>query len=174
MTGFHVLVPDEADPEVADRRPGAVDDLPDDRGDDQHREERRERRQGVERAVADAVGEVAGAAQDWRSAAAAASTRGSFPARRPRREGSSPLRHSSFTSCAPRRRTTSADTLYVNVVEPASTSARHWPARRRRKPPPRRRGATRSSTSTICPSRTGRRSRSRASRSTSTRTRSRR
>ena len=156
------------DPELLDRRPGALEDLPDDRRD----------RSAARAAPRAAVSAVAARRRrcgrrrarvrrrtDGAESAAAASTAASFPAAPPRREGLSPLRHTTFISCAPRRRrATRRDSLRVNVVEPSAVrhaepavARARWPSTAASAAPTAR---TSSSTSTTSRSPTATRSRS--------------
>ena len=80
-----LVVPDEAEPEELDRRPGAVGDAPDDREDDEDAEDRGERGQAVEQPVADAVADVPRARRARRRDRTRLPRAPAFQRRRPRR-----------------------------------------------------------------------------------------
>ena len=131
-------VPDEARSRTCwIARPRPVDHLPDDPGDDQQHDERGERRSrhGARRPRSGRGHAVSGAMPTARRGrtSAEASTRDSFPASSGQREGLSPLRHITFTSCAPGGVGTRATLDQVNVVEPPHSDAPAAGRRRREK-----------------------------------------
>ena len=120
------LVPDEGDPELADRRPGTVDDLVDEKADEADRAEGGDTRDDAKGRVAEPVGRAAP-----RSRARGLQRRGGPPSpgsitiRPAVRRGRSPPRHQIFTSSRPCRSHAKArlETMTIGVARSRSPRA---------------------------------------------------